>query len=631
MDELLSVQNLEEAFEHFSNKKDGHGLDGIMLSDLREYWELNHVNIEKELRSGSYRPGVVKSFEFVNGYGKRRTIVYLNTIDRFITRLLAQKMSSYIEPEFLADSYAYQNGKGVLDAVQKAKKYLESGYETIVEIDLKDYFDSISLKILLKKISEYITDYKVLNLIKKYLYCRIMYEDEIKEKTTGLLQGSPLSPVLSNLYLHDFDKLLDEKSYHWIRFADNIYVYTKKPDEAEMIFQELCALLKKYPWELKVNFSKSGIYPDAVKRKCLGYEFYEKNHRLEVKKCCRQEYKYFHNWHPSALQQVNHEYHIVQNGILNKKDFALLFENESHTYHIPTEATRQLNVYGNVTVTSGVLDLLSRNHIRMTFVDKYGNLMGHFVPNEYSQSALTTLKQCDIYNNPVSRLEMARYFEISGIHNMRANLRYYNKKSKNMSADIQEFSGLIKEINEAKDIDSLMLLEARAKQKYYGVFNSIILEEEFKFTKRTRRPPRDELNAMISFGNVVLYNTLLQIIWKTSLDPRIGIVHSTNRRSSSLNLDFADVFKPIIVDRVIFTLINCHQIKKEHFITDEQGAVYLSVPGKRIFVSAFDKKLQQKFVSKGNEYTYRQLLEKEIRDYQNYILKGIRYRPYKYY
>jgi group II intron reverse transcriptase/maturase len=305
IDELLSTHNLEEAFEHFSNKKDGHGLDGVLLSDLREYWNLNHINIEEELRNGTYRPGMVKSFEFVNGYGKRRTIVQLNTIDRFITRLLAQKMSSYIEPVFLADSYAYQNGKGVLDAVQKAKMYMENGYKVIVEIDIKDYFDSISLEILLKKISEYITDHKVLDLIKKYLYCRIMDEDEIKEKTRGILQGSPLSPVLSNMYLHDFDQLLEGKSYHWIRFADNIYVYTKKQDEAEMIFQELCSLLKNYPWKLKINISKSSIYPDAVKRKCLGYEFYEKNHKLEVKKCRRQEYKYFHNWHPSELQQVN--------------------------------------------------------------------------------------------------------------------------------------------------------------------------------------------------------------------------------------------------------------------------------------------------------------------------------------
>lgn len=105
-------------------------------------------------------------------------------------------------------------------------------------------------------------------------------------------------------------------------------------------------------------------------------------------------------------------------------------------------------------------------------------------------------------------------------------------------------------------------------------------DEDFLFEKRTKRPPKDALNSMISFGNTLLYNQFLQFIWKTPLEPRIGMVHATNRRAHSLNLDFADIFKPIIVDRVIFTLINCKQIRlEEHFEKTEEGGVYLSKAG----------------------------------------------------
>ena len=226
---------------------------------------------------------------------------------------------------------------------------------------------------------------------------------------------------------------------------------------------------------------------------------------------------------------------------------------------------------------------------------------------------------------------MARAFEIAGIHNMRANIRYYHKKNKgNLELTVQELSGYMKEVNEAKTVENLLLTEARARQKYYAAFNDIIAVEEFAFVNRTRRPPRDALNAMLSFGNVLLYNLILQAIWRTTLDPRIGIVHSTNRRSASLNLDFADVFKPILVDRTIFTLINCHQIKLDDFEQKESG-VYLSDNGKRIFIKAFQNKLQQKLILKGKEYTYRRLLEQEIRDYQNAVLHQDKYRPYKYY
>lgn len=564
--------------------------------------------------------------------GKRRTIVKLNTIDRFVTRLLEQRMKTCMEPQFLEHSFAYQEGKGILEAVQCARNFIENGYRAVVEIDLKDYFDNIQIELLLKKVKLYITDYAVLQLLESYLYCVISYDGEIIQKKQGIVQGNSISPILSNIYLHDFDELLESKHYHWLRFADNIFIYTENQHVATGIYAEVCSLLEQSPWNLKVNYAKSGVYSDAVTRKFLGYQFYQRNKKLEIRKCVYHERSVYYNWHPCAIRQINQEYHIVQDGVLNKKDYALLFENEEHKYHIPVEATQQINMYGDVTLTSSVLSTLSKNNIRIVLLDKYGNLMGHFIPNEYGQSGMVMLKQCELYNNTVRRLEMARYFEISGIHNMRANIRYYNKKKKNkLEQTIQELSESIKNVNEAKSLDELLMIEARARQKYYASFNEFITEKEFEFRKRTRRPPKDSLNAMISFGNVLLYNAILQIIWRTSLDPRIGIVHSTNKRSSSLNLDFADVFKPVIVDRVIFSLINCHQIKSEgDFILQENG-IYLSNTGKRIFITAFEQKMEQNLTIKGKTYSYRRLLEREIRNYQNYIVRGEKYRPYKYY
>jgi len=129
-----------------------------------------------------------------------------------------------------------------------------------------------------------------------------------------------------------------------------------------------------------------------------------------------------------------------------------------------------------------------------------------------------------------------------------------------------------------------------------------------------------------------LYNAFLQEIWKTPLDSRIGMVHAANRRDYSLNLDFADIFKPIITDRVIFSLINCQQIKRaEHFEHEEDGAVLLSKTGKRIFLREFEQKMNTKIVIKGESMSYRQLLLKEVRAYKNYVMTGEKYKPYKYY
>ncbi len=176
-----------------------------------------------------------------------------------------------------------------------------------------------------------------------------------------------------------------------------------------------------------------------------------------------------------------------------------------------------------------------------------------------------------------------------------------------------------------------MLIEARARQQYYSAFNVILKQDDFSFEKRTRRPPMDELNAMISFGNTLLYNIVLQEIWKTPLDPRISIVHATTSRSYSLNLDFADLFKPVVVDRVIFSLVNLLQIQKSlHFEKEDSGITYLNKTGKRIFISEFEDKLKDKIKVKDRNYTYKQLIEEEIHKFQRFLMNNENYKPYKY-
>ena len=137
---------------------------------------------------------------------------------------------------------------------------------------------------------------------------------------------------------------------------------------------------------------------------------------------------------------------------------------------------------------------------------------------------------------------------------------------------------------------------------------------------------------MISFGNTLLYNYILQCIYKTSLDPRIGVVHATTHRNASLNLDFADVFKPVIVDRTIFAMINRMEIqKKKHFEPRENGAIFLNEEGKRLFIENFEQKLDDKVSDGKKQISYRQLIYSEVLNFQQYIEKDIAYKPYKYY
>ncbi len=631
LEEMLSKKNQMLAFEHFNSKKNSSGIDNMPLSELEDYWKLNEERIRQELFTGTYEPGIIKIQEIVNQKGKRRNISILNVIDRFITRLLSQKLHHYIEPLFLKNSYAYQEGKSTQDAVLQAKSFLENGALYVAEIDLKDFFDNIPISSLLRQLNFLITDKAVLQLVEKYLYCQISFNGKITTKTKGVVQGNSISPILSNLYLHPLDKYMDLQQYQWIRFADNIYIYTSSQQKATQIFNEISKKLEK-EYNLPVNHTKSGVY-DVFSRRLLGYDFIKTRKSIEIKKHIYQPLSNYYTWHPSVIQHINNEYHLIQNGILNKKDYELLFENEDKKHHIPVECIEQLNIYNEVAITSRVLLTFQKENIKVAFVDKYGNLIGFFIPEKFYKSSATVLKQCRIYSDEKQRLALAKQMQIASLHNIHANLRYYEKRKPNsLSVSINNMSSFIKQLNEATTIENLMLIEARARQQYYSNFNQILENIDFAFKKRTRRPPTDPLNAMISFGNTLLYNLFLQFIYKTQLDPRIGIVHSTTQRSHTLNLDFADLFKPLIVDRTIFTLINTKQIHpKEHFEPSENGGIYLNQAGKKIFLQAYYSKLNSKIVIKGMEYTYRKLMENEIWNYQKFIMRNEPYKPYKYY
>ena len=189
---------------------------------------------------------------------------------------------------------------------------------------------------------------------------------------------------------------------------------------------------------------------------------------------------------------------------------------------------------------------------------------------------------------------------------------------------------MIKELNEARDITQLMMIEARARQKYYSCFNYILENKKFRFEKRTRRPPRDPLNAMISFGNTLLYQKIANEINRTSLDICIGIVHAAGSRPESLNLDLADLFKPIIVDRTIFILVNRKMIDTTDFVEVENDGIFISNRGKKLFIQEFERKLYQKIEIDNQERSYEYVIRREIQKLKKFMETGEEYKPYKY-
>ncbi|AEK72018.1 CRISPR-associated Cas1 family protein [Thermococcus sp. 4557] len=272
--------------------------------------------------------------------------------------------------------------------------------------------------------------------------------------------------------------------------------------------------------------------------------------------------------------------YITQMGILERRGNTLFFENENGKKAIPINSTSEIHCFKPVTLTSGAIKLLSEKNVPAHFYNKYGYYRGSYMPIEGQISGTVVIKQAEHYLDPEKRIYIASQF-LGGI---KASMVAFLKSQR---ADY----GTISEIEvKGETPTELMGVESQLWREFYGVYSTML--KHFEFNERNRRPPRDEVNAMISYGNSVLYTVVLSEIRKTYLHPAISFLHEPLERRYSLALDIADIFKPIIVFRVILRLVNRRQIRKEHF--DRDVGVMMNREGLRIFIEELNGELNRK-------------------------------------
>ena len=597
--------------------------------EFQKYYENNKQIIRQEIENNKYQPENIILKEIINYKGKRRLVSILNIKDKFISKLLLEVLEKYIAPNFSENSYAYQKGKGTTQAILKIKKLVEEGNEIVGKIDIKDYFDTINHEKLLKMMQDVKIERRVIELINKFIKCKVDYQYSTYTKTQGIIQGSPLSAILSNIYLDSFDKELDKLNIKYIRYCDDINIFGKDKKEVYSTIKFIEKRLKEQ-YLLNINHNKTEI-TNVFYTIFLGYKLIKNKFGVEIVKISK-EVQYTNRWRTNSLEKINNEYHIINEGILSQSDYTILFENKNKKVYIPIEATKILNIYSNIIINSNFFNLMNSKNIIVNLFDKHNRYIGKFIPNNTRKSCLLLLKQVEIYNDYNKRMNMAKDILSSEIYNLKSNLKYYNRR---YNHDIKEKIKLIekaeKEINLIKEHEKLLLCEARIKGIYYSCFNEILQNEKFKFIKRSKRPPQDPINALISFGNTLLYNYIAKEIYKTKLDIRIAYLHSSNNRYESLNLDLADIFKPIIVDKIIFKLINKKIINYRLHFENINGGGYLTGEGKNIVINEFYKKIKDITTIGNNKMSYEKIIRKEIYKLSNSIMNEEKYKAFKYY
>lgn len=313
-------------------------------------------------------------------------------------------------------------------------------------------------------------------------------------------------------------------------------------------------------------------------------------------------------------------YYILSEGILKRKENTIYFVNEKGKKPIPINKVYSIYAYGQITFSSQVMSLLSKNGVHIHFFNYYGFYSGSYYPRETLLSGDLLVKQADYYLNIQKRLELAKLFVEGAANNILKVLAYYKIEN-----NIKE---TLSELNSTNKITEIMNIEGRIRSEYYSKFDEI-LPDDFKMEGRSRQPPKNMINSLISFGNSMMYSTVLTELYNTQLNPTISYLHEPSERRFSLSLDLSEIFKPIFVDRLIFYMVNKRMLSKKDF-NEDLNCCLLNDKGRNKFIKEYNKRLEKTIKHKKlkKNVSYQRLIRLEAYKLKKHILGIEKYDPF---
>ena len=327
---------------------------------------------------------------------------------------------------------------------------------------------------------------------------------------------------------------------------------------------------------------------------------------------------------------MKRSYYIYNNGSLRRKDNTITFTDEyDEKKDLPIERVGDIYVMSEMSFNSSLINILSKYGIPVHFFNYYSFYTGSFYPREQLVSGNLLVNQVNYYMDYEKRLELAKTFIEGASYNIYRNLRYYNGRGKDVKSYMNVIEDLRREISKAQNIQELMGYEGNIRKTYYSAW-PIIIDQEIEFEKRVKNPPDNMINTLISFVNTLIYTKVLGEIYQTQLNPTVSYLHEPGDRRFSLSLDLAEIFKPILGDRLIFSLLNRNQITPKSF-TRGLNYLHLTKEASKTVVAELDAKMQTTIKHKdlNKVVSYQYLMRLECYKLIKHLLGEKEYDPFK--
>ncbi|MBD1856197.1 MULTISPECIES: CRISPR-associated endonuclease Cas1 [Leptolyngbya] len=609
--------------------------------------------------------------------------------DRIVQQALLNLLHPVLEAEFEDCSFAYRPGRSYKAAVRQVQQWQQRGYDHVLDADVVKYFNNVQHQRLLREFRERVQDSKAETLIAQWMKSGVQTASGLVLPQKGIPQGSVVSPILANVYFDDFDEVILESGLKLVRFADDFVILAKSKariEYAQRLVQELLIDmgLELHPDKTRITnfnqgfhflghtFVRSLIVEDEhPKRKkkersakvesteaivryedppmqmtqmqqalieavrgaekpippplyvVLGYKVRDEK-RVEIQS---QELEW-----KAGMSTL---YLVQQGAMLRKEQGRFVVQppaGNMRSTEIPIREVERVLVLGNIQVSTAALAVCLEEQIPLVFLTQLGDYKGHVWSAEFCDLAVEGA-QFGRRHDPGFQLGMARQIVRGKLLNSKVLLMRLGRRRKveGLAAKIARMEQHIQAVEWVRDLEVLRGYEGAGAALYFGAFGQLITNGGFEFRDRNRRPPKDPVNSLLSFGYTLLFNNVMSLILAEGLNPYLGNLHRSDRKLPHLAFDLMEEWRSVIVDSLVLTLVNKKILKPTDFSwTTAEGGVFLTDAARRVFLREFEERISSEMSHPAvqEKVSYRRAIQLQVQQYKRCLLHSEKYQAF---
>lgn len=558
-------------------------------------------DLERQIRDGTYTPSPAIAFTIKKKGGVERRVEQLHFKDLIVAQYLLKTITKVFDRFFEEESIGFRRGISREQAIEVVQSAIREGYQYVIESDIEDFFPSIDLHTLWQLLDFYIPtkDRHLRDTLLKFIRNGYILNGTLYQRVKGLAQGSPLSPILANLYLDSFDEMIKGRGVRMVRYADDFIILTRSKEEAGDVLSTTESYLSQLG--LKIKKEKTAIRPIREGFHFLGIRFERSEVRVEPEDEIKRLRKPLYITEPYLFLALNGE------AIDIKRDRAVIET-------IPLRRISEIMVMERSSLSTGLIARCIEFGIPISITLNTGYYITTVKPDSkryYDISFQHGRRYASLSDTEI--LFIAKGFAGSKLKNYIALFR--QKYKKGLNPFIRDMEGFVGRIDEADGVDGVRGVEGAAMKRVYQELNHLIDDEAFHIKKRDRKRP-DRINSLLNFGYYLLFSRINATVRAVGLNPYLGFLHSPLDNYESLVCDIQEPFRARI-DRFIIRLINLKVIRRDDFLETGEG-FYLKKDAVKRFVNHFEGEMERK---KGNTISLKETIYVQINIVKRWVME----------